>query len=132
VPVQDRERLGRRLINSGFAGEQVQKFVSSTLAESNLEQPVLVRNINGVIEFEIVNSQDWTMLSTYLCGAYILSFVIVIVIPSLGYVGNRSREKIESINYDAILLSLDNKVIEVAFVDNIREAEIVVECSFEK
>jgi hypothetical protein len=129
VPVQDRERLGRSLINSGFAEEQVQKFVSSTLAGSNLDQTVLVKNINGVIEFEIVNSQDWTMLSTYLCGVYILSFIVVIVVPSLGQRDNRSREKTESINHDAILLSLDNREIEISFVDNIRQAETVVEYS---
>jgi len=132
TPIQNHERLGSSLISSGFAEEQVQKFVSSTLAGSNLEQTVLVRNINGVIEFEIVNSQDWTMLSTYLCGVYILSFASIIVVPSIGQGGNRSREKIESISYDAVLLSLDNREIEIAFVDNIRQAETVVEHSFVK
>ncbi|MCP4270136.1 MAG: hypothetical protein GY777_31945 [Candidatus Brocadiaceae bacterium] len=121
------ESVGRKLLNSGFSEGQVTGFTTSSLAGANLKQTVLVKNRDGVIEFEIVNPQDWTMILVYLCGVFILSFVIVIFRAAVVKKNCEHRDKTENINYDAALLSINKKEITIVFVDNIKQAERVIE-----
>ncbi len=121
------ESVGRKLLNSGFSEDQVTGFTTSSLAKANLKQTVLVKNMDGVIEFEIVNPQDWTMMLVYLCGLFILSFIIVIFRSAVGEKNCNHRDKTENINYDAVLISINKKEITIVFVDNIKQAETIVE-----
>jgi hypothetical protein len=121
------ESVRKKLLNSGFSKGQVIRFTTSSLAKTNLQQTVLVKNRDGVIEFEIVNPQDWTMLLNYLCGLFILSFIFLIFIATVRQKNCDNRDKTGNINYDSVLFAIKHKEINIVFVDSIKQAETIVE-----
>jgi len=128
LPIKDTEKVRKKLIKNGFPEGQINNIPFSSLSKRGQIGSVLITDRNGTIEFEIINSQDWALISSYVCGGYIALFAIVIVILAAGKksVSAKSvKNSAVNINYDSLLMTNINK--EIMFVDNIKQAETIVE-----
>jgi hypothetical protein len=128
LPVKNPKKVRERLLNSGFPHDQIKDIpllrLSERLVETNKTGRVLFKNRDGVIEFEIINSRDLTLILSYICGGYIVLFVAILVIASLRKESGNIVHKSLSINYDSIHFADMDK--EIMFVDNIKQAESIV------
>ena len=128
LPIRYPEKVREELIKNGFPEGQINSIPFSSLTKKDKIGSVLITDRNGTIEFEIINSQDWTLISSYICGGYIALFAIVIAVLAIGKKsGNTKSIKYNTvnINYDSLLMTNINK--EIMFVDNIKQAETIVE-----
>jgi len=128
LPIRYPEKVREKLIKNGFPEGLINSIPFSSLTRKDQIGSVLITVRNGTIEFEIINSQDWTLISSYICGGYIALFAIIIVVLAIGKKsGNTKSIKYNSvnINYDSLLMTDINK--EIMFVDNIKQAETIIE-----
>ncbi|ODS34076.1 MAG: hypothetical protein SCARUB_00749 [Candidatus Scalindua rubra] len=125
LPIKDTEKIRKRLLDNGFPKEQVKNIPLLRLSKTNQNGRALITNKNGVIEFEIINSQDWTLISSYICGGYIAVFAFILIMLAVRENNGITKHNHERINYDTILLTNKNK--EIVFVNNIKQAETIVE-----
>ena len=125
LPIKDPERVKQRLLNNGFPEDRIKNIPFSSLTKTNQIGKALITNRNGAIEFEIINSQDWTLISSYICGGYIALFAFILVVLALRANKGNTKPSTGNINYDSLLLTNRNK--EIMFIDNIKQAEAIVE-----
>ncbi len=128
LPIRYPEKVREKLIKNGFPEGQINSIPFSSLTRKDQIGSVLITDRKGTIEFEIINSQNWTLISSYICGGYIALFAIIIVVLAIGKKsGNTKGIKCNTVNmnYDSLLLTNINK--EIMFVDNIKQAGTIVE-----
>lgn len=128
LPIKNPKKVRERLLNSGFPHDQIKDIpllrLSERLVKANQTGSILFKNRDGVIEFEISNSRDLTLILGYICGGYIVLFAAILVIASLRKGGSNIVHNSFGINYNSIHLADMDK--EIMFVDNIKQAESIV------
>ena len=98
--------------------------LSERLVKTNQTGKVLFKNRDGVIEFEISNSRDLSLILNYICSGYILLFAVILVIVSRRKESGNNAHNSLGINYYSIyLVDMDKEIL---FVDNIKQAVSIV------
>lgn len=123
LPIKDPEKTRKKLLKNGFPEGLVQNVPFLRLSKTTRVGNALTIYKSG--EFEIINLQDWTLISSYICGGYIALFAFVLVILATRENSDITKHNAVNINYDSVLLTNKNK--EIMFVDNIKQAETIVE-----
>lgn len=128
LPVKNPKRVKERLLNSGFPLDKIKNSplsrLSKRLEKTDQSGRILITNNNGVIEFEIINSRDMSLIISYFCAGYILLFATALIIVAQRKKSGNIVYSSRNINYDSLLLSDMNK--EIIFVDNVKQAEAIV------
>ncbi len=84
LPIKYPEKVREKLLKSGFPEGQINNIPFSSLTKTDRTGSVLITGRNGTVEFEIINSQDWALISSCVCGGYIALFAIALVILATG------------------------------------------------
>jgi len=125
LPIKDPEKVRKKLLKNGFPEGQINNIPFSSLTKTEQIGSVLITDRNGTIEFEIINSRDFTSIISYVCVGSIVLFATILVIILLRTESGNIVPSTRNINYDSLLLTDKNK--EIMFVSNIKQAESIVE-----
>ncbi len=124
LPIKNPEEVKQRLLNNGFPESQIKNIPFSSLTKTHQYGRARISNKEGIIEFEIINSQDLSLIISYICCGYNAAFAIILTILAIRRSNGNTKYNAVNINLDSVLLTNKNK--EIMFVDNIRQAETII------
>ena len=128
MPIIYPDKVKSRLLKNGFPEDQVNNIPFSRLIKTDQIGRVSIINRDGVVEFEIISSQDMTLVLCYVCGLYTVLFAVVLFILAAWQkrgITNKIKHNVVNLNYDSLVLTDRNK--EIMFVDNLKQAGKIIE-----